>query len=36
MCMIQPFGALGLSHLLNVGNVFDELHCSDMIPTKVC
>ena len=29
-----PFGTLGLSHLLNVGNVFDELHCSDMMPTQ--
>ena len=33
--MIQPFGTLGLSHLLNVGNVFDELHCSDMILTQM-
>ena len=33
--MIQPFGTLGLSHFLNVGNVFDELHCSDMILTQM-
>ena len=33
--MIQPFRALSLSHLSNVGNVFDELHCSDMILTQM-
>ena len=31
--MTHPSDTLGLSHLLNVGDVFDELHCSDMIPT---
>ena len=33
--MKHPSSTLGLSHLLNVGDVFDELHCSDMIATWV-